>query len=52
MVGKATLKDVFFYFTYMNVLLACMSVDYMDPGRPEEGVGYPATGVTDGSEPP
>lgn len=37
-----------------NYLSTCMSVHNMHagvPGRPEEGVGAPRTGATDGCEP-
>lgn len=38
----------------MDVLLACMSAYHMLQclGRPEEGIGSPATVVTGGYEPP
>ena len=39
----------------VDILPACMSVHRVLPGalrRPEEGVGSPGTGITDGCEPP
>ena len=44
-----------FYFMCMNVLPACLSVHHMSawcPGKPEEGIRFPRTGVTDGCKTP
>ena len=34
----------------MSVLLTCMYVHHMRAWKPEEGIGSPGTGVTDGCE--
>ena len=35
---------------YLDALPGCMPVRAWGPQRPEEGIGFPGTGVTDGHE--
>lgn len=46
-------SSFYFYFTYMGILLTCMSVHHVCAQclrRSEEGVGCPGTGVTNSRE--
>lgn len=46
--------NVFILFMYMDVLPTCMALHYIHAWylrRPEEGITYTETGVSDGYEP-